>query len=409
MTVVIPAFNAVATIERAVASALAEGDIDLECVVVDDGSTDATAAVVARLAAHDPRVVIVSAPANSGPSVARNRALDIARGTWLTFVDADDRLLPGGLAAMVRAGVDGEAAVVVGQRIWTDGRWRWRSAAYDIPDIRRPGRASLVTRPGLVAYASATGKLVRRSLVEDLRFDGRVLGDQPWTIRALIRAGDRIVVVGDDVYEWARPRRGAATASITASKARSSRLAAEAARVAIGALAAVRAEAQASMPDPAARDRVVRAYFDRVVEQDLGGPVRRAATGGDAGADELFEAVGEFLDAAPRALVDESQAVARAIIRQPLDRWFGFGEPGRSAYLGLVRWLLDDHPGLAPLAARGTLLGPALTQIRRSAGPAPATARLVIALDWPVGAVGRVVRLVRLGLVRVRTLRPARG
>ena len=62
----------------------------------------------------------------------------------------------------------------------------------------------LASAPGLVYYASATGKAFHRSLVGDLRFEGRVLGDQPWTLRALLRAGDRIEVIADDVYVWLR-------------------------------------------------------------------------------------------------------------------------------------------------------------------------------------------------------------
>ncbi len=65
--------------------------------MVDDGSRDDTAAIVEALAATDPRVVLLRQPENGGVSAARNRALEAARGEWIAFVDADDRLLPGGL------------------------------------------------------------------------------------------------------------------------------------------------------------------------------------------------------------------------------------------------------------------------------------------------------------------------
>ena len=95
------------------------------------------------------------------------------------------------------------------------GRTGWTPGSrpqYDRPDIREPGRKSLVANPGLMFYASGTGKLFHRSIREGLRFEGRVLGDQPWTLRALLRAGDRIEVIGDVVYEWDRDR-GPATRS----------------------------------------------------------------------------------------------------------------------------------------------------------------------------------------------------
>src|SRR5262245_6415533 len=118
LSVIVAAWNGAATIETALGSVLDQREVPLECVVVDDGSSDDTAARVEALAAGDRRVVVVRAPANEGVSAARNRALDVARGEWLTFLDADDRLLPGGLAAMLRAADDGDdVRAVVGQRI----------------------------------------------------------------------------------------------------------------------------------------------------------------------------------------------------------------------------------------------------------------------------------------------------
>jgi hypothetical protein len=382
--------------------------VPLECVVVDDGSTDATASVAARLAASDPRIVVIRSPANEGASAARNRALAVARGEWLTFLDADDRLRPGGLAAMLDAATSEDALVVVGQRIWTDGRTSWRSRAYDIPDIRRPGRASLASRPGLLYYASATGKLFHRSITDGLRFEGRVLGDQAWPVRAMVRAADRIVVIGADVYEWRRPSRRSRASSITAARGASAVMAAEATRVAIGALAEVATEVALRIADPVERERVVGAYFERLVRSDIAGAVRRAVSRGDAGSETLFAAVGDFLAAAPAEFVDASDAVAQDVLRAPLERWLRFREPGRGAWWQLAHSVLAEHPGLAARTSRGTLLGPALAIVRRSSfAPSGLGLGLLVALDWPFGLARRALRLARLGIVRLRTIGPA--
>jgi hypothetical protein len=337
-------------------------------VVVDDGSTDDTAALVEARAAADARIRLVRSPANVGVSNARNLGLDAMRGAWLTFLDADDVLMPGGLAAMVEASGTAGVRAVVGQRVWTDGRRRWRSTAYDIPDIRDAGRKSLVTHPGLLFYASATGKLFHDSTFEGLRFHGRVLGDQPWTVRALLRAGDGIEVIGADVYEWRRPPTEAGT-TITAAKRGSARVAAEAAGVAVDALANVASEAQAELSDPAARETVVSGYFQRLVRSDLEGPVTRALARGDEGADALFDAVRAFLDAAPAGLVEGSRAVVDGLVLAPLDSWIGAPAHARAAYLRFLRRLVVDHPSVREWLGSTSLVGAGLDVLARTAEP----------------------------------------
>ena len=92
ISVVIPAYNAAAFVSKAIESALAQTLRPLEIIVVDDGSTDDTAAV----ASHYP-VRVIRRP-NGGPGTARNYAAARASGEWLAFLDADDLWLPEKLA-----------------------------------------------------------------------------------------------------------------------------------------------------------------------------------------------------------------------------------------------------------------------------------------------------------------------
>lgn len=93
VAVVMPAYEAARTVGAAVDSALRQTVADLEVLVVDDGSRDGTAAVVADRAARDGRVRLIE-QANAGPSAARNRALAEARAPVVAFLDADDLMLP---------------------------------------------------------------------------------------------------------------------------------------------------------------------------------------------------------------------------------------------------------------------------------------------------------------------------
>src|SRR5262249_49727839 len=93
VSVLVASWNAEGSIERAIGSAGDDRSIDVECVVVDDASTDRTAEIVAAMAAADPRISLVRQDANAGVSAARNRGLEAIRGEWLTLLDADDRFV----------------------------------------------------------------------------------------------------------------------------------------------------------------------------------------------------------------------------------------------------------------------------------------------------------------------------
>jgi len=100
VAVIIAAKNARSTIARAVRSALAEIAVG-EVVVVDDGSTDDTAAVARAADDGSGRLQVLHLPRNLGPAAARNRAIRASTAPYLTVLDADDYWLPGRLACLL--------------------------------------------------------------------------------------------------------------------------------------------------------------------------------------------------------------------------------------------------------------------------------------------------------------------
>lgn len=87
-SVVIPAFNAARYLEDSVASALVQLGPDDEILIVDDGSTDRTQAVIDQLT--DPRIHALVHPSRRGTAAARNLALDAVTGDYVHFLDHDD-------------------------------------------------------------------------------------------------------------------------------------------------------------------------------------------------------------------------------------------------------------------------------------------------------------------------------
>ena len=100
VSIVIPLYNKAPYIERALHSIRAQTLSDFEVIVVDDGSTDDGASIVA--AYSDPRVRLIR-QSNAGPGPARNAGIAEAKGEFIAFLDADDEWLPTYLEENVRS------------------------------------------------------------------------------------------------------------------------------------------------------------------------------------------------------------------------------------------------------------------------------------------------------------------
>lgn len=94
VSVIIPVYNGEATIEKAVRSVMAcMQSVDMEIVIVNDGSSDSSLSIIKRLAKDDSRIVVVDQK-NMGVAGARNTGLRAARGNFITWCDADDWVEP---------------------------------------------------------------------------------------------------------------------------------------------------------------------------------------------------------------------------------------------------------------------------------------------------------------------------
>lgn len=115
VSIIMPAYNAESFIERSVASVLSQTHENLELIVVNDGSRDNTAGVLAQIAERDSRLKPMTVE-NGGPALARNRGLAAASEDtdYFMFIDSDDELLPDAIEYAMQGVERGAELVVMG-------------------------------------------------------------------------------------------------------------------------------------------------------------------------------------------------------------------------------------------------------------------------------------------------------
>jgi glycosyltransferase involved in cell wall biosynthesis len=168
VSIVLPTHNRAALLDRSIRSVLGQTYTDFELIVVDDGSTDETAGVVAGF--RDPRIRYLPLARKTGAGPARNAGIRAARAKFLAFQDSDDEWLPSKLAAQVAAfaRAPGGVGVVYSdmRRILSDGTETY-AAAPDVTSGRLINRAIAFYQ---VANLGIQSTLIRRECLEDVGY-----------------------------------------------------------------------------------------------------------------------------------------------------------------------------------------------------------------------------------------------
>jgi teichuronic acid biosynthesis glycosyltransferase TuaG len=112
VSIITPAYRCAGVIGQTIASVLAQSYPHWELLIAEDCSPDETREVIAQWAAQDSRIRLLALPVNSGPALARNAALEQARGRWLAFLDSDDLWLPRKLERSIEYARERDAAFV---------------------------------------------------------------------------------------------------------------------------------------------------------------------------------------------------------------------------------------------------------------------------------------------------------
>jgi glycosyltransferase involved in cell wall biosynthesis len=212
VTVVIPTRNRSRMVrEHALASALAQEDVSLEVVVVDDASTDDTVAALAAM--PDERVRVVRHEQSRGASAARNTGIAAARGTWVALLDDDDLWSPRKLRTQLDAAARATAGWAYGRSVAVDDRLD--PTGFEEPPP--PERLAQLLLHRNVMPAGDSNVLIRTDLIRRVGgFDERLSSFEDWDLWIRLaqesRAAACTEVVVARVAHDARPVPSARTA-----------------------------------------------------------------------------------------------------------------------------------------------------------------------------------------------------
>ena len=197
VTVIVPVYNAARFLPEGLPLLLERQGEACEVIAVDDASTDNSLEILREHGRAHPQLRIETLPANRGVSAARNRGLELARGRYVLFVDADDRLQPGAVEALLRDADRFQPDIILFQhrRVTPEGRLLKLSGVpperiYQLSDPRQYR----------VAFDNAAGNLMawngfyRREALGDLRFQPFPNGeDVLFGVQAFCRARTLLV------------------------------------------------------------------------------------------------------------------------------------------------------------------------------------------------------------------------
>jgi glycosyltransferase involved in cell wall biosynthesis/peptidoglycan/xylan/chitin deacetylase (PgdA/CDA1 family)/SAM-dependent methyltransferase len=197
VSIVIPAYNAGQTLAATLASVEQLATADWEAIVIDDGSTDDTASIIADRAACNQRIVSVQGE-HRGVSAARNAGILRARGEWVIFLDADDRLPPHHLERLLAAASSAPDATLVHagwRRLAPDGRLL---SAFPAEPLADP----FATCSRMCPFAIHSAMTRRTALEEIGGFDETLSICEDWDLwQRLARAGARFVAAPDHLVD----------------------------------------------------------------------------------------------------------------------------------------------------------------------------------------------------------------
>nr|WP_276570925.1 glycosyltransferase family 2 protein [Cytobacillus firmus] len=216
VSIVIPVYNAAPYLDECLKSVIDQSYQALEVIIINDGSTDQSEEIINQYVNQDSRLTLINQQ-NHGLGYTRNKGISLSNGTYIFFLDSDDRIPAHAIQSLVKAALKGDADYAAGKVIRFNEERKYipiRHLEFNL--YKKNETTALLNQPEMLQDSIACNKLWNKDFVKknNLHFtEGKYYEDLAFTMKGAVLAG-KIAIVNSFVYEW-RVREGEDKPSIT--------------------------------------------------------------------------------------------------------------------------------------------------------------------------------------------------
>ena len=338
VSVITPVYNVEEYLTETLESLVTQTCTNIEIIMVDDGSTDRSPKIIEQYAKKYNNIVFIKQE-NAGPGAARNHALEVARGEFISFLDSDDVLPQDSLDSMYNAAKEQDADVIIGMSLSFNSKETWFIQSHLNNGVYDPGVKDLVTNPGLLYSLGPCNKLYHRSVVQDLRFPKgiKVTEDQPFVLEAFLKA-NKIFTIAKVIYNY-RSRETESNLSL------SQTVQVDSVKVLEDVFKSLRLSDQLwdkYIQNETARFAVKNKYYHRIISADIWPAIRNSMTGKNINDQEkVFKLFLNWVKGIDRKSFNELAILHRVMTYEVADRFKFLSKETQKIYLDWIKLCLS--------------------------------------------------------------------
>lgn len=201
VSIIIPIYNVEHYLTRCLDSVIHQTYINLEIILVDDGSLDSCPQICDEYATKDNRIIIIHKK-NGGLSDARNAGLNICKGDFITFIDSDDWINEKYIDTLLKIALKENADITIGENIRTDGHFTVTTSTPQINSYTSNEALIHLFSKNHDAFVISCGKLYKKHLFSTLRFPIGKFHEDEFTTYILFYNASKISYTSEILYYY---------------------------------------------------------------------------------------------------------------------------------------------------------------------------------------------------------------